>query len=1170
MGKIDKIKLKNFKSFKSATIPVSSGYTTIIGPNGSGKSNILDAICFVFGTASMKTLRADRLTDLVHHHSKDGTAEVLIDLKTKEGIRSVTRSIDKTGNSVFRLDGKRTTKFQIEETLSSLNIKPDGHNIIMQGEVNKLIKMTPMQRREIIDEVSGIAEYEAKKQESIRELNKVQEKTKEASIILGERTGYLNVLEKEKIEAELYQKLNNERKQYTATLVKKELDSVEKSYTKILDYLAKQSAELGEVTKGLAKHEEELKKVDKEYDEITKKVFEESDKRQKGVREELEKVRQDLANTEAEVKHSRELIDKNRAKRDEILRTISDIGNKIKDKEKEIDSNIIKEEEVEIKMGQIKKELDEIMKEAGQFDRNLGEAYKQFEKLSSEIEKKKEDLHALGGDIKAIKERADLKKAAYQTKDMEIKSLNERQEKLKETLAGFEKDVGSIQKEIIEKDDRLKNLYEQEKTNNELFAKYSEDMMKAQKEVSSVESKITTLKTITGFSPAVEAVLANKELHGVLGTVSDLCKYSKDHAIAIETAAGTRLFYIITETAEDATEAVKYLKVNQLGKATFIPLDKIRLVEVSKNTEAVLKSPHSIDLAINLIQFDKRLHNAYSYVFGETVVVKDIDGAKNIGIGTTRMVTLDGDLCESSGIVTGGYSKRGVSLAELKALEELRENVTKIGVDRQSILKRLEFLREEINRVYDEKSQLELKLREAEVTVKEWTNRLKEYTDSIKQGETTSSFVADEMRELEKALGGKDDSRRRLDEEITKLIEKRKGMKDTFDKPEVKELNEKIKQKQFEIQNLKDQKTEIQINTRTLNSEIERVLGHNRKELEKQALEIDKENENIDKEVESLSNKRNDLIRLLKETEAKEREIASSMTGVFKQQEILNRKSREISEKIGEINRKADRIKEDIGEKNIDKTKAEIRYNELKKEWQKYKDIALLEESFAALNEKLNEVEKQLANLGNVNLKAIEMYNQISREVDEIREKSKKLDEERESIMNLIAEIDKKKLVAFTQTFNALNEYFGQYFKELYPEEGSYACMKLESPEEPLSSGLILEAKPFGKPLKTIDLLSGGEKSLTALAFLFAIQAYNPSPFYVLDEVDAALDKENSERIARMLKKFSKELQFIIITHNAAVIKSSDQMIGVHMSKEGSSLVEVDLKNYQPAEVIAK
>ena len=181
MGKIDKIKLKNFKSFKSATIPISSGYTTIIGPNGSGKSNILDAICFVFGTASMKTLRADRLTDLVHHHSKDGTAEVLIDLKTKEGIRSVTRSIDKTGNSVFRLDGKRTTKFQIEETLSSLNIKPDGHNIILQGEITKLIRATPMQRREIIDEVSGIAEYEAKKQESIRELNKVQEKTKEAN-----------------------------------------------------------------------------------------------------------------------------------------------------------------------------------------------------------------------------------------------------------------------------------------------------------------------------------------------------------------------------------------------------------------------------------------------------------------------------------------------------------------------------------------------------------------------------------------------------------------------------------------------------------------------------------------------------------------------------------------------------------------------------------------------------------------------------------------------------------------------------------------------------------------------------------------------------------------------------------------------------------------------------
>jgi chromosome segregation protein len=1068
------------------------------------------------------------------------------------------------------LDGKRTTRFQVEETLSSLNIKPDGHNIIMQGDVTKIIKMTPMQRREIIDEVSGIAEYEAKKQESIRELSKVQEKTKEANIIMGERTGYLNVLEKEKIEAELYQKLNNERKQYSATLVKKELDSVEKSYTKLLDYLAKQNATISDITKDLGKYEEELKKADKEYEELNKKVFEESEKKQTGVRSELDKVRQDLADAEAKIRHSKELIDKNRAKREEILKNISEHGNKIKEKEKEIDAYIIKEEEIEIKSKQVKEELDELMKEAGRFDKNLGEAYRQLDKLGSEIEKRKEELHALDADIRAINERTELKKSAYQAKEAEIKSVLERENKLKETLKGFERDVAGIQKELGEKEERLKNLYDQEKTNNELFTKYSEDLLKAQKEVSSVESKITTLKSITGFSPAVEAVLSNKELKGILGTVADLCKYGKEHATAIETAAGTRLFYMITETADAATEAVKYLKNNQLGRATFIPLDKIRPVEISKNTEMALGDVGAVGLALKLITFDNRLFNAFSYVFGETVVVKNIDSAKNIGIGTTRMVTLDGDLCESSGIITGGYSKKGISLAELKALDELKQKATDLGVDKQNTLKRLEFLREEINRVYDERSQCELKLRGTEVTVTEWTNRLKEYADSVKQSETGISFIQKDLKELEDSLAKKDDSRRKMDEEIAGLLDKRKVMKDAFDKPEAKELNEKIKQKQFDIQNLKDQKSEFEIKIKTANGEIERVLIHNRKELEKLVTELDKENGAIDKEIETASNKRNDLIKLLKETEAKEREMASSVTGLFRQQETLNRKTREISEKIGEINRKADRVKEEMNEKNIDKTKLEIRYNELKREWQKYKDIPLLEESVVALTDKVNEVEKQLTNLGNVNLKAIDMYNRISKEVNDIREKSKKLEEERESIMNLIAEIEKKKMIAFTQTFNALNEYFKQYFKEFYPEEGSFAAMKLENQEEPLDSGLILEAKPLGKPLKSIDLLSGGEKSVVALAFLFAIQAYNPSPFYVLDEVDAALDRENSERVARMLKKFSKELQFIIITHNAAVTKNSDQIIGVHMSKDGSSLIEVDLKGYQTAEVVTK
>jgi chromosome segregation protein len=627
---------------------------------------------------------------------------------------------------------------------------------------------------------------------------------------------------------------------------------------------------------------------------------------------------------------------------------------------------------------------------------------------------------------------------------------------------------------------------------------------------------------------------------------------------------------MITETADAATEAVKYLKNNQLGRATFIPLDKIRPVEISKNTEMALGDVGAVGLALKLITFDNRLFNAFSYVFGETVVVKNIDSAKNIGIGTTRMVTLDGDLCESSGIITGGYSKKGVSLAELKALDELKQKATDLGVDKQNTLKRLEFLREEINRVYDERSQCELKLRGTEVTVTEWTNRLKEYADSVKQSETGISFIQKDLKELEDSLAKKDDSRRKIDEEIAGLLDKRKAMKDAFDRPEAKELNEKIKQEQFDIQNLKDLKSDFEIKIKTANSEIERVLIHNRKELEKLVTELDKENGAIDKEIETTSNKRNDLIKLLKETEAKEREMASSVTGLFRQQETLNRKTREISEKIGEINRKADRVKEEMNEKTIDKTKLEIRYNELKREWQKYKDIPLLEESAVALTEKVNEVEKQLTNLGNVNLKAIDMYNKISKEVNDIREKSKKLEEEREAIMNLIAEIEKKKMIAFTQTFNALNEYFKQYFKEFYPEEGSFAAMKLENQEEPLDSGLILEAKPLGKPLKSIDLLSGGEKSVTALAFLFAIQAYNPSPFYVLDEVDAALDRENSERVARMLKKFSKELQFIIITHNPAMTKNSDQIIGVHMSKDGSSLIEVDLKGYQTAEVVTK
>lgn len=1154
MAKIDKLKLRNFKSFKNVTVPIALGYTCIVGPNGSGKSNILDALSFVVGSSSMKSLRADKLVDLVNHNSADGTAEVTLEVADGGDRHEFTRNIDKAGQSVFRHNGRRTTKFQIEELLSKYKIKSDNHNIIMQDDMVRFIRMSPLQRRELIDEISGVAEYESKKEEALRELNKVQEKIKEASIILGERSGYLNILEKEKIEAEVYVKLLGEAKQLKATLSKKEYASTEKSLSNILTFINEKNAEIAKLQAESDAFAASLKKFDGEYEELNKKVFEESEKRQTGARTEVETLRNRIFVLEEKMNNLKGGIEKSSEEKQRCLGRISEIGNAVKQKESEIDKTMAEESDFDCKISEKKKEFEALLGNSG-FSK-LRQKYAEFEKTNAELESRRSEEYRLKSEMETIKERVSLKKSHMNT--LGIGKMIEKEKELRARISDFEMRIAEERKGIEEKQAELLKLSAEEEENNLLLQKTDGHLIEKRSELSALTSSISAFKEFMGLSPAVEAVLKNNELRGILGTVADLCKYEEKYASSIETAAGNKLFYVITEDADSATKAVKYLKETKLGKATFIPLDKIKAPEMLPETEKVFRHPKTVDLALNLIQFDSKYSNAYKYVFADTAVVNDIDAAKEIGIGRGRMVTLDGDLCESVGTVTGGFNRK-MSILQYKQLEQVRQTVLSLEKNREAVLNRLRTLRDRIIGFAEEKAKLELRVKETEVSLKEWRDRLDEYMKAIYDGETLVAATIKETEELEKLLTETGERVKKTEYEIFKLSAKRESFKKTFEDKKDTEIFEKEK----ELTILKDKKTEIQLRIRTLRNEIEKVMLPNSNELKKQASDIERHGAERAAEIGRLSAERNGLTGQLKSKEEKEREAATSVTGLFKKQMELNKKRTELSEQVGGLARITEKLKAEMNEKSIDKAKLEVYFVELKKDYEKYRDVEPLEGSIASLKEMLATAEQQLSRLGNVNMKAIEMFEVYSKEVSEIKEKSKKLGEERDSIVNMITEIENKKIRSFIETFNALNKYFDQYYKEFYPEPGSEASLKLENTDNPFESGLLVEAKPAGKHLKIIDLMSGGEKSIAALAFLFAVQAYSPSPFYVLDEADAALDAVNAERVARMLKKMSKDNQFIIITHNQYVIKDADQIIGVYMQKDGSSLIEVDLKGYQ-------
>lgn len=910
-GRLDQIKLKNFKSFKTAKIPLAQGCTTIVGPNGSGKSNLVDALCFVVGATSMKNLRADRLTDLVNHTSKDGTAEVELGIVDNGGeTHTLSRTIDKKGTSVFRLNSRRTTKFHIDELLSTMNIKSGGHNIIMQGDVTRFIKMTPQQRREIIDNICGIADYETKKQESLKELDKVQEKIKEATIVLSEKKGYLHILEKEKIEAEVYMDLRKDYKDHQGTLIKKELDSVEKVFTKALNFLATAKDRLERLETEKDRTISKLRQTEKDADGLSRKIFEESDKKQTSIRLEIEEVKTNIATLEEKINGFRNLIEKNREKKEILTKRISSVSLEVKKKQEEL-------EDLELEEQKLKKDIKRRESELGKVGQ-VGKLYRNLDELNEKIEEKREKLYDLYGDVKSLTEGMNLKRGLIEQTNVEIRRIKEKNKEFDKKLA-------------------------------------------------------------------------------ILNSVIDI------------------------------------------------------LENIEKNLERL---------------------NAFK---GE--------GA------------------------------------------EVRKDLNRI----KAML--LDFKKESFD-----------------------------YGLTPKEGE--SEKIQKELSSIEMTLLEKKQKTNALQKDISRVMEERLKIKQGFEDLGIEEEGGRKTESMY--QKLRDRLNDVKVQRKTLESEIEKVLTKRKQEAEEEIRIIDTEVENLEKERDKVDEQRNSFLRVLRQKEAKAREISTSMTDMYEKKNQLEKMKDELAKELSDKDTEIENLKSEMNESELNKARHETRYEDLKREFEKYQDAEILDLTKIALREKIAEVEKQLEVIGKVNMKAIGMFEQYSKEVKDITERREKLEEERESIMNMMSEIEKKKMKAFTETFEALNNNFGKYFKEFYPEEGAKAALKLEKPDVPLDSGLKIEAKPAGKELRLIDSMSGGEKTLTALAFLFAIQAYSPSPFYILDEVDAALDKENSERLAKMLRKATKELQFILITHNPSVIRVSDQIIGVHMGKDGSSFVEVDLKSYQP------
>lgn len=816
MVRLEKIVLQGFKSFKRTTSMVfPSNFAVVTGPNGCGKSNIGDSIAFVIGKASPRHLRAKKAQDLIFHGSKkkkpSDYAKVSLVFSNEKKILpvdgkeiNVSRRLNKKGISSYRLNGKISTRQQILDMFMQARMNPGGHNMIRQGDVTKIIEMNPVERRGIIDEISGIKEYDEKREQALKQLEKVEEKVREAEIILEQKEEIIEKLRKERDAALEYKKLTNELELVRSTIVWKEFTSSGKN--------------IGSLEKNIEERSKEI-----------------------------------------------EILEKN----------IKNIDREMEKKEREME-NLIKE----------------VMK-GGQ-----AEIEKKISRLESSIETKENLIHS---------------------NNREIERLNE------------------------------------------------------------MVGKLSALRDSPDY---LRPVL---EIKGVHGFLRDLIIVPEQYKVAAEVAAGTHMNDIVVDSLNTAIHCVKYLKEKKIGRARFLPLDKIRSSHKPPLPEGTL------GWLSELIHHEREYSPAVEYVFGRTACVNDIDKAKKIAEkNRIRMVTLDGDIFETSGAVFGGYYVKQA--------------------------------KPEVKKYMKEKEKLEEENHILKMEIEELEGKLKELRKEVKE---TGTFDFERKR-------------KRINEEIEKLREKRRKIYD-------KRLN----------------------------------------------------------------------------------------------------------------------LQEELNRMNINKARHEANFDNLKIQWEKYKKRwGSLEnkefykkKSVSFLKEREKEILERISLMGPVNLKAVEEFDILYEEFEEFRERVEKISKEKESVVRSITEIENRKREVFIKTMEEMGKLFKSIYKELTNGD---AELRLEDPMD-INSGLIISAQPPNKKLLYIDAMSGGEKVLTALAFLFAIQRYKPSPFYVLDEIDAALDRPNTRRVIDMIKRHSNDVQFIIISHNNDMVKAADVVYGISMEDGESKVIGIRL-----------
>ena len=1174
------IEIHGFKSFANKIVfQFHNGITGIVGPNGSGKSNVADAVRWVLGEQRIKQLRGASMQDVIFSGTELrkplGYAYVAITLDNSDhqlaidyNEVTVARRIYRSGESEYLLNGTPCRLKDVNELFYDTGIGKEGYSIIGQGQIDKILSGKPEERRELFDEAAGIVKFKRRKLAAQKKLEDEQQNLVRVNDILSELEKQIGPLEKQSETAKIYLKKKEELKTLDVNMFLLENQRLQ----------------------------EQLKDAQEKYD-IASEDLENTSKQYENIKEEYEKI-------EGQITLLDETIEKNRSALTDTSMLRGKLEGEINVLKEQIHSARNNEEHLKQRREAVLNEIaaknqdkEGILSDKGQIDEQVAEIEKKrdeakaaltavqscIEELNNQIEGGKnaiiEALNARAtiksklGRYDTMTEQVNIRKAELTSRILRMKSDEAQQE---ETLKALNDEFEKINEEIRTLNDAVESKEEKLTLLRETLADKDKKLRDTQVSYHQEKSRLEALSNLTeryeGYGGSVKKVMERKEQEkGIVGVVADIIKVDKKYETAIETALGGNIQNIVTDDEETAKRMIGYLKQTKAGRATFLPLTSITHPQEFKNPES-LKEKGVLGMADELVHVDEKYRNVAKAMLGRIVVVDQVDNAVRIarkfdyGI---RMVTLEGELLVPGGAISGGAFKNNSNLlGRRREMEEMEASVKKYLKEVDTLLQEIEDTKAERNKLRlsleEDKASLQKKFieqntarlnvikakerkEEASESSLELKNEEREIESQIQEIRLSKEEISRELQDsetLEKQTEGKiKECQVLLDEKRSEESENLAGVNAL----EV-EVEKMLQQQGFHQQNVDRINTELERSKSEL-SEIEEGLLGNTKDIEQKENNI----RQIEETIQASHTSQNDTEKQLQEDITKKEELSAKQKNFFKDREALSEKMAGLDKEVYRLNAQREKLQ--------DMTESQINYM-----WDEYE--ITLSDAAGMRNEELNDLpamkrdistlKDQIKKLGDVNVNAIEDYKNLMERYSFLKTQHDDLIEAEKTLEGIITELDTAMRKQFHEKFGEISREFDKVFKEMFG--GGEGTLELMEDEDILEAGIRIIAQPPGKKLQNMMQLSGGEKALTAIALLFAIQNLKPSPFCLLDEIEAALDESNVSRFAKYLHKLTRHTQFIVITHRRGTMEQVDRLYGITMQEKGvSTLVSVNL-----------